>query len=99
VPGDYVNLVAFDRAFELWFGLEVNDTAAQLCGHLMHIVLVEIEFLSYLLIRQIEAHQIQAQNPLAQRLLMMSKDRIGQVVEIAITSFAVIALPLALALM
>src|SRR5215510_9229064 len=32
VSGDNVDLIAFDRAFQLRFGLEVNDAAAQLRG-------------------------------------------------------------------
>jgi hypothetical protein len=51
VPGDDVDLVAFDRAFKLGFGLEVYHSAAQLRGHLVEVILVKIEFLSDLLIR------------------------------------------------
>jgi len=96
VPGDNVDLIAFDRAFQLRFGLEVNVAAAQLRGHLVDVILVEIEFLRDLLVRQIETHQIQTQDPLAQRLMVMSEDRIGQIVKIAVASLAVIALALAL---
>ncbi len=99
MSGDNVDLVAFDRTFEHRFGLEVYDATAQLRGHLMYVILVEIEFLRDLLVRQIETHQIQTQYPLAQRLMVAGEDRIGQIVKIAVTSFAVIALPFTLALM
>ena len=46
--------IAFDRAFEPWFRFEVDDATAQLRGHLMRVILGEIEFLSDLLVRQIE---------------------------------------------
>jgi hypothetical protein len=99
VAGDDVNLVAFDRALKLRFGLEVDHAATQLRGHLMDVILVEVKFLGDLLVRQIEPHQVQAQDPFPQRLMVMSEDRIGQVVEIAVAGLAVIALSLPLSLM
>ena len=63
----------------------------------MKIVLVEIEFLGDLLIRQIEAHQVAAQNRFAQRLMMMREDRVGQIIEVAATGLTVIALRFRLA--
>jgi len=98
VTGDNVNLVAFDRAFQLRFGLEVYHAAAQLRGHLVYIILVEIEFLGDLPVRQVETHQIQARDPLAQRLMVMREDRISQIVKIAVASLAVIALSFTLSL-
>jgi hypothetical protein len=64
-PGDDRDLVAFDPAFKLGLRLEVNDPAASLGGHLMEVVLVEAEFLRDLLVRQVEAHEIEAKDPLA----------------------------------
>lgn len=40
----------------LGLGLEVNAAAAQLRGHLVDVILVEVEFLGDLLVRQIEAY-------------------------------------------
>src|SRR5438128_12443817 len=65
----------------------------------MQIVLVEIEFLGDLLIRQIEAHQVQAEHPFAQRLMMMREDRVSEIIEVAATGLAAIALTFTLALM
>jgi len=42
---------AFDRAFEPWFRSEFDDATVQLRGHLMRLILGEIEFLSDLLVR------------------------------------------------
>jgi hypothetical protein len=98
VSGDNVGFVAFDRAFERRFGLEVYDAATQESGHLMRVVFVEIEFPRDLLVREIEPDQIQAQDPLAQGLMVVREDRIGQIVKVAIISLAMIALPFTLTL-
>jgi hypothetical protein len=55
VSGDDVDFVAFDRALDCRVGLEVYDATAQESGRLMHIVLVEIEVLCDLLVREISA--------------------------------------------
>ena len=65
--------------------------------HLMQVILVEIEFLRDLLIGEIESHQIQTENPFPQRLMVMSEDGVGQIVKVAPTRVAMVALALALA--
>ena len=99
VAGDDVDLITLDKALERRFRFQVNDTATQLSGHLLNIIFVEIEFFRDLLVRQVEPHQIQTQYPLAQRLMVMCENRIGQIVEVPAAGFAMIALPFALALM
>jgi len=69
---------------------------AQLTRHLMHVRLVEIEFLGHLSIREVQAHEVQAQHPDPKRLMMTSKDRVGSIVEVAATGLAQVALTLGL---
>jgi hypothetical protein len=48
----------------------------------MHnIVLIEVKFLSDLKIGEIQSHQVQAQYPSPQGLMMSCQDRIAQVIE------------------
>ena len=49
-----------------------------------------------LFIREIQPHEIQAEDPDAQRLVMAGKDRPGQVVEVFPTGLAVVATSLRL---
>jgi len=49
-----------------------------------------------LAVGEIEAHEIQAQHPDAQRLMMAGEDRPGQVIETATAPFAPVALPVLL---
>jgi hypothetical protein len=69
---------------------------AQLRGHCVEIIFVQIEFLGDLLVRQVEPYQIQTQNPLAQGLAMTSKDRPDKIIKVAVTRMAMIALAVAL---
>ncbi len=64
----------------------------------MNIILVEVEFLRDLLVRQVETHQIQTQYTPAQWLMVIGENRIGQIVEASSAGFTMIALPLVLAL-
>jgi hypothetical protein len=48
--------------------------------------------MSDLLIRQIQPHKVQAQDPHVQRLVMAGKNRLGQVIKGPLASLAVIAL-------
>ena len=73
-----------------------HDTLAQLSRQVMRSVFVEVEFLGNLRSRQIEAHEIRAQNPDPQRLMMARKDRVRQIVKTALTGFAPRPLPLGL---
>jgi len=98
MSSDDINLIAFDRAAQSWRRLAFDDVLAQLCGHFVKIIFMEIEFLRDLLIRQVESHQIQTENPLAQGLVMTGKDGISQIIEIAMTGVAMITLTMALAI-
>ena len=42
VARDDIHLVAFDRALKLRFRLEIDHAGAQLNGHLMDIILIQV---------------------------------------------------------
>lgn len=99
VARDDVDLVTLDRAFELWLRFEINYAGAQVDRHLMDIILVQIEFLRNLLVREIEPEQVPADDPFAQRLVMRREDGQRQIIKVTVTGVAMITLALALALM
>src|SRR5215510_8371447 len=68
------------------------DPFTQLCRHLLHITAIERQFVSNLLVRQVEAHEIQTQDPDFQRLMMAGKNRVGQIIEACVTVVTLIAL-------
>src|SRR5215471_10164804 len=68
------------------------DPSTQLCRHLLHITAIERQFLSNLLVRQVESHKIQTQDPDFQRLMMSSKNRVGQIIKACVTVVTLIAL-------
>ena len=89
---DEINLIAFNLVTQgrVWF-LD-NNTLAQPTRHLMHVILIEIEFLGNLVVREVESHEIQTQNPHPQGLMMTGKDRVGQIVKAWLTGLAQITL-------
>ena len=77
-------------------GLPGDDPLAQLRGHHLGVVLVEVQFLGDLLVGEVQAHEVQAQDPDPQRLVVAGEDGVGQVVEAAAAAVALVALPLRL---
>ena len=57
---------------------------------------MEIEFLGNLVVREVEPHEIQAQDPHPQGLMMAGKDRVRQIVKASLTGLAQGALTLRL---
>jgi hypothetical protein len=92
MAGDHINLITCNRFGELYRWLAYNYALAQLAGHLLHIVYIQVQFLGDLAIGQIEPHEIQAQNPRLQWLMMPFENRTGQVIEIPATGFTAIPL-------
>ena len=68
------------------------DPSSQLRRHLVHITAVQRQFLRNLLIRYIQAHEIQTQHPYFERLMMARKNGVGQIIEAGIAVVALIAL-------
>src|SRR5208337_2818861 len=88
----YIDFVAFHLAAERDLWLPLNDTLTKLSGHLLSIVTIQIQLMSNLLIREIQPHEVKAEHPHAQRLVVTGKDRPGEVVEPLPTGVALILL-------
>jgi len=93
VPGHDVNLVDLHLVFErhLW-GLG-DQAAAQLLRHDLHVRTVQTQFQGDLPVREVQAHEVEAQHPHAQRLVMSGQHRAGQVIEASRTRLTPVALP------
>jgi hypothetical protein len=65
----------------------------KLGGHLLNIAAVQIQLPGDLLIGQIQSHEVQAQDPDLERLMVPSKDGAGQIIEAFPASLTLIALP------
>src|SRR5262245_11639136 len=96
MPGHDVDFVALDLAFQSHRRPALDDALPQPSGHVLDITTVEIELLSNLLIRQIQAHEVQAQHPDLQRLMMAGEDGSGEIIEAALTVVAVVPLSMGL---
>jgi hypothetical protein len=88
VTGHDVDLVGLHLAFEPDVGLALDQTLAELTGHSLDVALVEVEFVGDLPVRQVEAHEIQAQHPNPQGLVMAGQNRAGEVVEARLAALA-----------
>src|SRR5712691_8620735 len=64
----------------------------QLRRHLLHITEIHVELLGNLFVGQIQAHEIQTQHPHFQRLMMSSKNGVGQIIKALVTVVTLIAL-------
>jgi hypothetical protein len=62
----------------------------------VHVILVQVEFLGNLRVREVESHEVQTQHPSPKWLMMASKDRVRQIVAASLTQLAQIALTLGL---
>ena len=69
---------------------------AQLLGHELYIGAGETQLLGDLPVREVQAHEVEAQHPDAQRLVMTGQDSAGQVVEAGAARRATLALPMRL---
>ena len=65
----------------------------KLGGHLLNIAAVQIQLPGDLLIGQIQSHEVQAQDPDLERLMVPSEDGAGQIIEAFSARLTLIALP------
>ena len=93
MSGHHIDFVTFHLARQHHFGHPRHDAVSQLSGHLLRTVLIQIQFVSDLPVRQIQPHEIQAQQPDSQRLMMPLEDRVGQIVKLPAARTALVSLP------
>src|SRR6185369_5009883 len=73
-----------------------RQSVAQLLGHELHVRAGEAQFLSDLPVGEVETHEIQAQHPDPQRLMMPGQHRAGEVIKATRTGLTPVALPVRL---
>jgi hypothetical protein len=96
VTGHDVDLVDLDLAFEPHRRELGGEPVPELLRHGLHVGLAEVQLLRELPVREVQAHQVAAQDPDPQRLVVARQDGAGQVVEARPAVLAAVALPLTL---
>src|SRR3978361_207377 len=97
VPGHDVNLIDLYGVVQLRDGGACHQTLAELLSHRLHIRSVQAQFLRDLPVGEVQPHQVEAQNPYAQRLVMSRRHRAGEIIKTSITGLAQVTLPVPLA--
>ena len=87
-----IDFIAFDFTAEDLDGLALDDPFAELGGHRLGLVGVEIQLLSDLFIGEVQAHEVEAEDPDPQWLVMTGEDGAGEVIEELLTGLASVAL-------
>jgi hypothetical protein len=98
VPGHHVDLVDLDLARKLHGRRFGYQTVAQLIRHGLHIGHAELQLLGDLPVGEVQTHEVEAQHPHAQRLVMAGQHRACEIVEAPGTLLAAVALPAGLRL-
>src|SRR5215213_4283156 len=96
VPGYHVNLVDLHLAFQLCCWGSGHEAAAQLLRHGLSVGRAQLQLQGDLPVREVQAHEVEAQHPHPQRLMMPGQRRAGEVVKAPGARLAVIALPMRL---
>jgi hypothetical protein len=86
MPSHHIDLITFDLAIELHLRLADHHPLAQLAGHLLNITRIQIQLLGDLTVGEVESHEIQAEYPNTQWLMMPFEDGTRQVIEIPLTA-------------
>jgi hypothetical protein len=96
VTGNNIHLVGFDLAIQNDSGDFRHQTVPQVARHRLHVIFVQAQFPGDLSVGQVQTHEVEAQDPDPQRLMMASQNRACQVVKPRFTVLAAVALPMAL---
>ena len=97
MPGHDVDLVDLHRTFQCRYRDLGRQPVAQLLGHELHVRAGEPQLQGDLPVGEVQAHEVQAQHPDPQRLVMPGQHRAGEVVEAPRAALAAVALPVRLA--
>src|ERR687886_428395 len=92
VAGNDVDLVDLDLALDDHRRELGGEPVPQGLGHRLHVRHPEVELLGDLPVREVQAHQVQAQHPDPQRLVVTGQDGAGQVVEAGATPRTAVSL-------
>ena len=92
MAGNNVHLIAFDLTFQDERMLTLCDALAKPLCHLLSLRLRQIELGRDLLVRQIQPHEIRAEHPNPQGLMVAREHRIGQIIKGASTMATAISL-------
>jgi hypothetical protein len=96
MPGDDIDLIHLDLAVQRHRRDFGNQAGAQPPGHDLHVGHAEVQFPGDLPVGQVEAHEVQAEDPGPQGPMVAGENGAGQVVEAGFTVLASIALPVRL---
>ena len=92
----HIHFVAFDRTFKREGRLLSNNAVAKNGGHFVDGSLIQFQFGGNLPIGKVQTHEVEAEHPNGEWLMMSGKDRTGQIVEGAVTHSAKVTLAVAL---
>src|SRR4051794_23873262 len=96
MPGDDADLVGLELAFQRRLR-DLGDKAfAKMRRHVVDVIVVQAQLLGDLLVRQVQTHEIQTQDPDPKRLMMSGQDSTRQVIEPRSAVLASVALPMPL---
>src|SRR3954470_23084172 len=98
VPGDDVELVELDVAAQNHLGCLRHDAVAQHLGHGLDIALAQTQLVRDLTVRQVYPHEVRAQDPGRDGLMMSGKNGPRQVIEAILACLAQISLSVPLAI-
>src|SRR3954462_15626416 len=96
VSGDDIDLVGLDRAFQRRLGDLGNQTFAKMRRHIVDVIVVQAQLLSDLLVRQVQPHEIQTQDPGPKRLMVSGQNSPAQVIEPRSAVLTPVPLPISL---
>ena len=92
VARDDIHLIAFNLTFQDGWFLLIRNLLAEPHGHLLSLRDRQIQFTGDLAIRQVEPHEIRAQHPNPQRLMVPRENGVGQIIKTTVTFAAAISL-------
>lgn len=92
MPCHNVDFVAFNFFAELDGWLPGIYSGTQGLGHILYVILIQVQLPCDLQVRKIQAHQVETQYPDAQWLMVPFKDGSTQIVKVRVAALAVVPL-------
>ncbi len=93
MPGNHVNLVAFDLPAERDLRLPVDDPFTKSQGRPLSVIGVQVQLLGDLFVREVQPHEVEEEDPGPQRLMAAGEDAPVQVVDPPPAGRALVRLP------